>query len=118
MKNFTFILFSLSFLLIGCFGNDGPYESPLPGIWKIEKVHGPHADQIRDGYMEFSKEGRFTWSTRKTVVEGNYEDYENHFNVQYDGYEIKKKFDYSFKGGFLVIVPEISGQKFYLKKLE
>lgn len=116
MKN-IFNLVILIGLLMSC-SNDEPYVSPLPGIWKIEKVYGPHADQIRGGYMEFDDKGNFTWSTRKTVAEGKYEDLETHFNVQYKGYEIKKRFDFYFEKGYLVVVPEISTQKFFLKKVE
>ena len=111
-----FVLFSI--FLIGCDQSTGPYQSHLPGIWKIEKAHGPHADEIRGGYIEFSEEGEFIWSTKKNVVTGSYEDFENHFSVQYDGHEVKKRFDYRFSGGFLVIIPEISGQKFFLKKVD
>ena len=117
MKNYIFILLLIP-VLLSCSGKEEPYTSPLPGIWKIEKVYGPHADQIRGGYMEFDDKGNFTWSTRKTIAEGTFEDFEDHFKVQYKGYEIKKRFDYYFQNEYLVIVPEISTQKFFLKKVE
>jgi hypothetical protein len=118
MKYLLGITLSLLLTLSSCDSNDGPYKSPLPGLWIIEKVHGPHADDIRGGYMEFSEDGKFTWSSKRTVVEGTYEDIEEYFQVQYKGYEIKKKFDYKIQGEYLVVVPEISGQKFFLKRMD
>ena len=117
MKNFLLINLVLLILLSSCNLGQEEFVSPLPGLWYVENAHGPHADDIVGGYMEFEEDGRFTWTTTRSVVEGTYEDFEEYFEVQYDGYEVKKKFDYHVKKGKLIIVPEISGQKFFLSKV-
>lgn len=111
-----FIVFALA--LGSCTTKEGPYISKLPGLWQIKKVYGPHADDIRGGYMEFTDEGAFIWSTQQTAVEGTYEDFEGYFKVQYKGHEVKKQFEYKFEGDFLVVIPQNSGQKFFLQKVE
>ena len=118
MKKLIVFTLLLSLTISSCNLGQKEFKSPLPGMWYMENAHGPHADDLVGGYMEFAKDGRFTWTTTRSVVEGKYEDFEEYFEVQYDGYEVKKKFDYSIKNGKLIIVPEISGQKFFMTKVK
>ncbi len=118
MKNLLVVVSIILISLSSCNLGQEEFVSPLPGMWYIENAHGPHADDIVGGYMEFEENGRFTWTTTRSVVEGKYEDFEEYFEVQYDGYEVKKKFDYHVSKGQLIIVPEISGQKFFLNKVK
>lgn len=118
MKNLLIVTLLTLFSLTSCNIGEQKFESQLPGMWYIENAHGPYADDIVGGYMEFTEDGHFIWNTTRSVVEGTYEDFEEYFEVQYEGHEVKKKFDYHFSKGQLIIVPEISGQKFFLKKVE
>ncbi|MEZ4937872.1 MAG: hypothetical protein R2799_09820 [Crocinitomicaceae bacterium] len=118
MKNLFFILIVFLFSLNACNIGQRDYTSPLPGMWYIENAHGPHADDIVGGYIEFTEDGRFIWNTTRSVIEGQYEDMEEYFVVQYSGHEDKKKFDFKLSKEQLIIIPENSGQKFFLKKVK
>ncbi|MCB0478107.1 MAG: hypothetical protein KDC84_08085 [Crocinitomicaceae bacterium] len=118
MKNLILITLLSTFLLGACNVGEREYTSPLPGMWYIENAHGPHADGIVGGYIEFTEEGRFIWNTTKSVIEGSYKDMEEYFEVTYDGHEDSKKFDFKLTKEHLIIIPENSGQKFFLKKVQ